>query len=53
MDLKKLNVQNLNEREMKKTNGGFLPAVWGIMVAIDLGLLAVYAAYDSNGKLKH
>ena len=53
MDLKKLNVQSLNEKEMKKTNGGVLPALWAIMVAIDLGLIGVYATYDANGKLKH
>jgi hypothetical protein len=29
------------------------PAVWGIMVAIDLGLMAIYATYDAAGKLNH
>lgn len=53
MNLKKLNLVELNTREMKSTNGGILPAIWGAMILIDTALIAVYAAYDSNGKLKH
>lgn len=54
MDLKNLKVQELNAQEVQTVEGGAFPvAIWGVMVAIDAALLAVYAAYDSNGKLKH
>lgn len=52
--MKKLNVQEFDAQETKSINGGAFPvAIWGLMVAIDAALLAVYATYDSNGKLKH
>jgi hypothetical protein len=28
-------------------------AAWAIMAAIDIGLIAVYTAYDAAGKLNH
>lgn len=46
-------MQELGTKEMRKTEGGILPAIWAIMVAIDIGLVEIYATYDSNGKLKH
>jgi hypothetical protein len=46
-------ISELSFDEQRETDGGFLPAVWGIMVAIDLGLMAIYATYDAAGKLNH
>ncbi len=51
--LENYSTSELSFDEQKETDGGFLPAVWGIMVAIDLGLMAVWATYDSAGKLNH
>ena len=54
MDLKKMNVQEMDKKELKIVDGGIFPvAIWGIMVAIDVALIGVYATYDANGKLKH
>lgn len=55
-NLENLQLQELTIEEQKNTDGGIAPlilAAWGIMAAIDVGLIAVYATYDSNGKLKH
>jgi len=51
--LENFGASELSFDEQRVTDGGFLPAVWGIMVAIDLGLMAVYATYDAAGKLNH
>lgn len=32
MDLKKLNVQEMNKNEMRKTNGGIWPVIVGLAV---------------------
>lgn len=54
MKLNNLKVQELNAQELRTVDGGAFPvAIWGLMVAIDAALLAVYATYDSEGRLKH
>jgi lactobin A/cerein 7B family class IIb bacteriocin len=45
MDLKNLNVQEMNNEELRTVDGGFAPvilAAWAIMAAIDIGLVAIY-----------
>lgn len=45
MNLKNLNVQEMNTQELRTIDGGFPPVVlaaWAIMAAIDIGLVAIY-----------
>ena len=45
MNLKNLNVQEMNTQELRNIDGGFPPVVlaaWAIMAAIDIGLVAIY-----------
>jgi lactobin A/cerein 7B family class IIb bacteriocin len=54
-NLENLNVQVLDKKEMKKTEGGFLPvavvvAIWAIEATICVGLIAAKVAYDTSGR---
>jgi lactobin A/cerein 7B family class IIb bacteriocin len=47
MDLKNLNVQEMNQCELVEIEGGFPPVVlaaWAIMATIDVALIAIYAS---------
>lgn len=46
MDLKKLNVQELNPQEMKSVEGG-----WGILAALIVAAVAVVVDFVTDGKL--
>ncbi len=55
MDLKKLNVVELNAQEVKETEGGIAPLIlvgWGIMIACSAVALGMKEALNEHNQKK-
>ncbi|HAY3508825.1 TPA: class IIb bacteriocin, lactobin A/cerein 7B family [Elizabethkingia anophelis] len=53
MNLQKLNLVELDAKEMKETEGGFPPAIlvmWGAMLVADGLAVGAYLGYHNNKK---